>query len=383
VRAKNPAGSFYRSVSAPGPGKKPEDRRVGADARGVQIKKRVADPGAVAETDAVADGRAFEVGYRAGGGVAIAGLAMASTCGASGDSSSAEYLAAAEAAFAYLEKNNLSLTNDGKENIVDDYCALVGATELYRATKKADYKAAADARAKRLVKRLTTGGRYENYWRADDGDRPFFHAADAGFPVVSLLYYAEVADESDRRSALDAVRKALGFDLAVTDEVANPFGYCRQYVQNKAGVRRTAFFFPHDTETAPWWQGENARLGSIAVAATLASKQFGQDPRFAHRLRALARNQLNWILGLNPFDTCMLQGAGRNNPPYMFFDSYQYTNAPGGIVNGITSGLSDEDGIDFNLTVAQTGADNDWRWGEQWLPHASWYLLAVALGEPD
>jgi hypothetical protein len=27
-----------------------------------------------------------------------------------------------------------------------------------------------------------------------------------------------------------------------------------------------------------------------------------------------------------------------------------------------------------------TGADNDWRWQEQWLPHNTWYLLAVAAG---
>jgi len=68
-------------------------------------------------------------------------------------------------------------------------------------------------------------------------------------------------------------------------------------------------------------------------------------------------------------------------PPYRYFDSYEYTNAPGGICNGITRGFSDEEDIDFNLSVAQTGADNDWRWGEQWLPHASWFLLAVAVRE--
>src|SRR5207253_9551770 len=55
--------------------------------------------------------------------------------------------------FAYLEKNNLLLTNDGKENIVDDYCALVAATELYKATHKDVYKAAADKRAKSLMNR--------------------------------------------------------------------------------------------------------------------------------------------------------------------------------------------------------------------------------------
>jgi hypothetical protein len=72
--------------------------------------------------------------------------------------------------------------------------------------------------------------------------------------------------------ALEAVRKSLGFELQVTAEVTNPFGYSRQLVQSKDGAatRRTAFFFPHDTETAPWWQGENAKLGSMAAAARLA-----------------------------------------------------------------------------------------------------------------
>jgi hypothetical protein len=381
VRARNPAGSFFRSVSAPGPGKRPEDRRVGADPRGMQIKKGVADPSAIAATSGTVDERTYEVSYRSGGGVAIAALALASACGATGDFTSAQYLDAAVGAFANLERRNVDLTNDGKENIVDEYCALSAATELYRATKQPRYKTAAAARAESLMRRLATDGRYRDYWRADDGDRPFFHASDAGLPVVSLLAYLEVADAAERPRLRDAVRKALTFELDVTNEVSNPFGYCRQLVQNKSGVRRSSFFFPHDTEAAPWWQGENARLASIAVASRLAARQFEQDEAFAGRLRAHARNQLNWILGLNPFDACMLQGTGRNNPPYMFFDSYQYANAPGGICNGITSGFSDEDGIDFNLTVAQTGADNDWRWGEQWLPHAAWFLLAVSIGE--
>ena len=52
-------------------------------------------------------------------------------------------------------------TNDGKENIVDDTCALIAATELFRTTKKAAYREAADRRAASLAGRLatwTTGG---------------------------------------------------------------------------------------------------------------------------------------------------------------------------------------------------------------------------------
>ena len=89
-----------------------------------------------------------------------------------------------------------------------------------------------------------------------------------------------------------------------------------------------------------------------------------------------AWNQLNWILGLNPFDMSMLHGTGRHNPPYLAYDgSYQFTNCPGGICNGITSG-DDEDDIDFR--VHSPGLGDNWRWGEQWLPHAAWFLLAVA-----
>ncbi len=383
VRSRDPLGSFYRSVSAPGPGKKPDDRRVDAEMRAFAIKKTTGDAGAYGAAAPPAKGTpVYDVGYRSGGGLAIAALALASTLPESGALSSRDYLAAAEAAFAFLETHNLKLTNDGKENILDDYTALEAATCLYEATKKPAYKLAADRRANSLAARLTTSGAYKDYWRADDAERPFFHAADAGLPVVSLLDYADVADAPGRTLALGAVRRAMTFELDVTSEVANPFGYARQLVQSRSRGRRTAFFFPHDTEAAPWWQGENARLGSLAAAARLAARRFPDDPAFAARLAAYAQRQLDWILGLNPFDASMLHGSGRNNPPYMFFESWEYTNAPGGIVNGITSGFTDEDDVDFNLPVSVTGADHDWRWGEQWLPHASWYLLAVAAGDP-
>ena len=166
--------------------------------------------------------------------------------------------------------------------------------------------------------------------------------------------------------------------MRVTGEVPNPFGYARQLVQDKTGDRHTSFFFPHNSDAAPWWQGENARLASLATAARLAAVHFKDDPQLYSQLQNYSLDQLNWILGLNPFDTSMLYGVGRNNPQYMFFDSWEFTNAPGGISNGITSGFHDEDDIDFDLTYKQTGADNDWRWQEQWLPHAAWYLLAVS-----
>ena len=377
VRVKVPHGSFYRSISTGGPKQLPELRKVAGEMKKFGIYQSSADSprGIVEEAN---NDLEYQVSYRSGGGVAIAALAIASAYPISGEYQNADYLKAAEDSFDFLEKNNRKLTNDGKENIVDDYCALMAATELYRATKKPVYQAAANQRAASLLSRLVSSGGWTDYWRADDAVRPFFHASDAGLPVVSLLYYAEITGPEMQGKVRDTVKRSLEFQLAIDQEVNNPFGYARELIQDQDGNRRTTFFFPHNTEVAPWWQGENARLASLATAATLAAKQFPEVPAFQSQLEAFATSQLDWILGLNPFDSSMMNGVGRNNPQYLFFDSWEFTNAPGGISNGITGGFRDEDDIDYNLTYHETGADNDWRWQEQWLPHGAWYIFAVS-----
>lgn len=378
VRLKAPGGSFYRSVSAPGPGKMAKDRVIRAEDKGYRIKQSKDQSYSSNSTGEDNDWRSYQSSYRSGAGLSIAALAIASTADTAGEYTNKDYLKAAEEAFAFLEKENPRMTNDGKENIVDDYCALSAATELYKATKQPVYLAAARKRATQLANRLVTKGKYVNYFRADDKDRPFFHPSDAGLPVVALLNYYPLATAAEQALLKTTIRKSMQYELAVTAEVNNPFGYSRQYTEDTAGVRKTAFFFPQGSEASPWWQGENARLGSIATAARMAAQFFKAEPAFSDSLENLALQQLNWILGLNPFDACMLQGSGHNNPAYGFFGTFEYTNAPGGIVNGITSGLDNENDIDFNVPYTTTGKDYDWRWAEQWLPHAAWFLLAVA-----
>jgi hypothetical protein len=311
--------------------------------------------------------------------LAIAALALASTTDADGDFTRQDYLRAAESAYRFLDAHNRELINDRVENIVDDYCALLAATELYRATHDETWRSAAEHRAASLMARLVTQGGQQDYWRADAGTRPFFHPTDAGLPVVALLEYAAIASPALQGAVRDTVKRSLAYELRVTGEVNNPFGYARQLVRMGNGSVRTAFFFPHDSEAAPWWQGENARLASLAAAARMAAPLFADDKAFQAQLQSYAWNQLHWILGRNPYDTSMLMGSGQRNAQYMYFRSYEYTSAPGAIINGITAGLDDEDGIAFNLGYAQTGRDDDWRWTEQWLPHDAWYLYAVSL----
>jgi hypothetical protein len=129
---------------------------------------------------------------------------------------------------------------------------------------------------------------------------------------------------------------------------------------------------------APWWQGDNARLLSLSAAARLTAR-LTQDSALAKALHRYADDQVAWVLGLNPYDSCMLEGYGRHAIDYFFKRRYDFISAPGGIVNGITGGIEDPaEGIEYVTNPGQRPEiDDNWRWAEQWLPHASWYLYAL------
>jgi len=138
---------------------------------------------------------------------------------------------------------------------------------------------------------------------------------------------------------------------------------------------KTAFFMPHQNETGYWWQGENARLGSMATAFVLASQAI--DPLWrltpTDTLSRLAVGALEWIGGANPFGITFIEGMGKANPPgYM-----GKANTAGGIANGITSSVDDETTPTF-MPYPDPASWMNWRWVEQWLPHDAWYLLGIS-----
>lgn len=320
----------------------------------------------------------YESSFRSGAGLSIACLAYAARKYFDGsDYTQNEYITLAKDSYRYMQENNDKHTNDGKSNFLDYYCELVAVTELFHTTGEICYKHRARQVADKVLSYLVDINQQEAYWSVDGTKRPFFHAADAGLPVVALLNYYEAETLPEQKEkVLNACIRIFRHELSVTNEVANPFHYARHLVSTKEGELRTQFFFRHDTETGSWWQGDNARICSLSTAARYLSYFAEKD--FAKQLNEYADSQLDWILGLNPYDACMMQGQGRNNIRYFYGERYDFIACPGGIVNGITGGLHDEDGIDFFSEPTEEIKDN-WRWAEQWIPHAAWYLFAVAM----
>ncbi|OYP38855.1 glycoside hydrolase family 9 protein [Rhodopirellula sp. MGV] len=315
----------------------------------------------------------YQAAFREGAGLAIAALARISTWQRDRDFTASEYLYSAERAFNHLQTHNLEYADDGKENIIDDYGALLAATELWIATDKPQYRDAARKRATNLANRLSENG----YFIADDDSRPFWHAADAGLPIVALVRYLDQeTDNAYRSPAIATIKKAIDAQLKLTNAVTNPFGYPRQTFRVNGQIRE-GFFIPHENESGWWWQGENARLSSLATAVISGGRitHPGDGPYgISPELGQFASTQLSWILGANPYDICFMYQYGHHNVPYME-SMFGHGSGKGGISNGITGkdGRDDGSGIDFRF---HAGGD-EWRWTEQWIPHSAWYLQAV------
>ena len=314
----------------------------------------------------------YQCAFREGGGMAIAALARISSWREHGEFSSAQYLHSAERAYAHLLVNNEKYCDDGKENIIDEYCALMAATELWIATDSLFYRNEAREWAIRLAARFTDSGRIIS----NDASRPFWHASDAGLPVRALLRYLERETDEKKRAGINSLLGQWRLHTAMLDtEAANPFHYPRQeFVLNSR--LQTGFFIPHENESGWWWQGENARLASLATVmlgidnagslkATNGNRNFN---------KIVASQQVSWILGANPYDVCFLYGFGQKNVPYMA-SSFGHGSGIGGISNGITGkdGAADGRGIDY----LEQAEGNEWRWTEQWIPHAAWFLQAM------
>lgn len=375
MRMRAPSGGFYRSV-----------RRSEAldHVRGthyINFEYRHSSDqftaAATADKEEIHDEN-YEVSLRSGGGLCIATLAAASRHYYPGtDFSQEEYILAAKDAWDYLSKNNERYTNDGQWNLMDEYCSLLALVELYRASEEYEYLASAEEMARRIMARMEERGEGMTCLTVQPG-RPFYHPSDEGMPVFALLEFAKIEPKKAfAKEIVNAAEKLLRYTLYISNNVVNPFNYPRYEYKDFIEKSEYRFFFPHDTAVAPWWQGENAKLSSLSAAARMLA-DMTDDSDLASKLREFACDQLNWILGLNPFDSCMMDGYGRNNIQYFFGGRYDFINCPGGICNGITAAFDDVDGIEFCTEYSEKVNDN-WRWAEQWIPHNSWFIIAQTL----
>jgi hypothetical protein len=226
---------------------------------------------------------------------------------------------------------------------------LIGTIELYKATRRAEFLAGARTRVRTILKPegLLRGG-YSN-----SGDIP-----SAALGMFALSF------PDDPLSAIIKQRLRRQLDYLVA-EPRNPFGITRQ----KTG--KDGYFFEPTSVL-----GHNFIFSSRAWGAMTIYRLTGD-----RRAWAYAADQMDWILGKNPYNLCMMEGIGVVNPPryhhrYNSIPGRERGAVPGAIPNGFVRDMGgfDRPGFDMSRKGRQYPS---YRTSEPWLVHNILHLLSV------
>ena len=256
----------------------------------------------------------------------------------------------------------------------------IAAMEMWRATRRDAYAAAATAHGAQLLGLQNTdytGGQKQvrGFWRTSEADaNPYVDAVHSALPPLALVElagaYPEHVDVKRWRSAVK-----LHLDEYVTPLAAHspyeimPYGVFMgsptpEMYRPLAGELTYRYFLPVRKQF--WWLGTTSHLECYGLLLASASRLFG-NPRY----RELACRQLEWVMGSNPFGACLMTGEGMRNP----YPHSRYVGLiPGGIMNGIAGNVKDE-------PVLDTYNGFDWRTAEYWSPHNAYYIWTVSTLE--
>lgn len=120
-----------------------------------------------------------------------------------------------------------------------------------------------------------------------------------------------------------------------------------------------------------WWVGINANIASAGVGFIKAADIL-KDPK----LKAAAQKQLDWIVGVNPFNSSTIISVGYNHPKQFMGGEFKPSVPviPGAVMNGLGGDKDDQPSIG-------TGS---WQISEYWTPmvaYTIWLMAEVSKAE--
>jgi hypothetical protein len=130
----------------------------------------------------------------------------------------------------------------------------------------------------------------------------------------------------------------------------------------KAGNYWYRFFMQPELS---WWVGINANLASAGVGLIKAAGILN-DPK----LKALAQKQLDWIIGVNPFNSSTIVTVGYNHPKHFGGSSFLPLTPvlPSAVLNGLGGDKADQPVI----------GNGNWQISEYWTPMVAYTLWLMA-----
>ncbi len=282
-----------------------------------------------------------------------------------------ESLTAAEKGFNYIkERPNLTASEMA--------WAVLACREMYNTTRAAIYYEKLTQELQALIDLQESEFQFNQekvrgFWYSDTGKTDFFRGhRDTGSPLIALCHVIPILEQETelRTKCLQAI-KLYCYDYIVPMVKTNPFNiipfglFAKEITDEKyrqfAGELKYRFFSPTKVE---FYQGITSHLLSNAVGLEMAGRILADE-----NLSGIAKSQVEWIMGRNTENACLMTAEGINNPyPHSRFLGL----IPGGIMNGFIGLEDDEPFLDMQYTM-------DWRTTEYWSPHTCFYIWWVSL----
>lgn len=283
---------------------------------------------------------------------AVAALAHASLAYATYDRAYArQLLAAAKAGWAYLLANpqNIPATGFNGEQVSDDEDRLWAAAELFRATRGREYGAYFLARYKD----------HESAWTSTTDNA-------AATPMRAFLAYfsapgADRAAERWFRPRFDAWKQV---------QLARTAKTWRNFLDDGSG----------DYGSDYYWGSNSVTLQEVVVIAGVEQALDGViDPN----ILKVARQQLNYVLGINPLRKSYVTGYGVDAPKQVFSSIYSSDGidaVPAGI---LVEGPNQYEGWKYSRFVGKcyVDTDTDWAISEQAIYYNANLVFVLALAD--
>jgi len=296
-------------------------------------------------------------------------------------------LGAATRCFEYIQGHDREEWQEGQLSYELGTGILAG-VHMFRATGDEQYRAFAREMANQLLSLQAPDG----YWLENPGapDPNLWSVGRmyAPYVVIGLCAAAQwFSDDPDHSRWMAALEQFASHYVEHFSE-ANAFGIMPYRVDSDRPAQRGRewqeqyyrYFMQTDDPATmsldsdielggnagfAWQTGNNARVAGYGVAMVYLAELLSSP-----ELRKLAQRQLDWVLGVNPFDASMIIGVGRNQPPSL-------------LSNEIVPGVPDIEGAVMQGPIGNAD-DNPLIVGghyapcEFWMPHHAWVLWLMA-----
>lgn len=260
-------------------------------------------------------------------------------------------------------------------NITDIGASIQASLEMYKTTKQSafrDYAISQAAELKKYQAKSKEGGLSGFYYKSIADKEPYMHIWWGYFELMSICDLVEMfPDHKDlpawKEMISDHARNYLSSLSARNSFGIVPYGLFSK--EDPGGNRKIGnYWYRYFMQPElSWWVGINSNLASAGLGLMRASSILKDKS-----LKALAQRQLDWIIGVNPFNSSTIISVGYNHP-VRFVNGNEFKPAtpmlPGAVMNGL--GGNHDDQPDLILK-------NNWQESEYWTPMVAYTLWLMA-----